>query len=147
MDITRRSDYACRMLRAAYRSQGKYLSVTDIAEQESIPYSFARSIQHDLVKNGLVKTMRGVHGGLILNCDPKEVTMLEVLEAVQGPVSVAPCVIDPETCTKRNVCEYFQAWRGADKLLQDYFSSIVLHDLFELSGEHPVIKGIFEADK
>ena len=68
MDITRRCDYACRILRAAYKSGDAYVSVSDIADEEDIPYAFARSIQHDLVKGGLIKTVRGAHGGLALNC-------------------------------------------------------------------------------
>ena len=100
MDITRRCDYACRILRAAYQSGEAYVSVSDIAEDEDIPYAFARSIQHDLVKGGLIKTVRGARGGLVLNCDPAEVTLLEVLEAVQGPVSVSLCAIDPDYCAE-----------------------------------------------
>ena len=100
MDVTRRCDYACRILRAAYKSGEAYVSVSDIAEQEDIPYAFARSIQHDLVKGGLIKTVRGARGGLALNCDPAAVTLLEVLEAVQGPVSISLCVMDPAYCDK-----------------------------------------------
>ena len=44
MDVTRRCDYACRILRAAYKSGDSYVSVSDIAEQEDIPYAFARRI-------------------------------------------------------------------------------------------------------
>ena len=64
MDITRRCDYALRILEAAYESGDSYVSVADISEQEDIPYAFARSIQHDLVKGGLIKTVRGARGGL-----------------------------------------------------------------------------------
>ena len=60
MDVTRRCDYACRILQAAYRNGDAYMSVSEIADQQSIPYAFARSIQHDLVKSGLIKTVRGV---------------------------------------------------------------------------------------
>ena len=66
MDITRRCDYALRILEAAYESGDSYVSVADISEQEDIPYAFARSIQHDLVKAGFLKTIRGVRGGLTL---------------------------------------------------------------------------------
>lgn len=72
MSITRRCDYACRIIRAAYRSGDTYISIAEVAEQESIPYSFARSIQHELVKAGLLKTIRGVKGGLALACDPSK---------------------------------------------------------------------------
>ena len=140
MDITRRCDYACRILRAAYRNGEGYVSVSDIAEEEGIPYAFARSIQHDLVKGGLIKTVRGAHGGLTLNCDPERTTLLEVLEAIQGPVSVAVCVLDPEYCERQGGCAYNKLWRGADALLHEYFASITLKDLIEQGASHPVIE-------
>ena len=140
MDITRRCDYACRILRAAYKSGEAYVSVSDIAEDEDIPYAFARSIQHDLVKGGLIKTVRGAHGGLILNCDPAEVTLLEVLEAIQGPVSISLCAMDPDYCLKQPECAYNKVWQGADRLLNGYFASITLRDLFEQGASHPVVE-------
>ena len=127
MDVTRRCDYACRILRAAYKSGDSYVSVSDIAEQEDIPYAFARSIQHDLVKGGLIKTVRGARGGLALNCDPAAVTLLEVLEAVQGPVSMS-------------LCAYNKLWQGADRLLNAYFGAITLKDLIEQGASHPVVE-------
>ena len=145
MDITRRCDYACRILRAAYKSGDAYVSVSDIAEDEDIPYAFARSIQHDLVKGGLIKTVRGAHGGLILNCDPAEVTLLEVLEAIQGPVSISLCALDPDYCQKQPECAYNKVWQGADRLLNGYFASITLKDLFEQGATHPVVEGAMGA--
>ena len=144
MDITRRCDYACRILRAAYNNGDSFVSVSDIAESEDIPYAFARSIQHDLVKGGLIKTVRGARGGLALNCDPAQVTLLEVLEAIQGPVSVSLCVTDPEYCEKQEGCAYNKLWQGADRLLNGYFGSITLKDLIEMGAEHPVIVSAME---
>lgn len=140
MDITRRCDYALRILEAAYESGDSYVSVADISEQEDIPYAFARSIQHDLVKGGLIKTVRGARGGLALDCDPAQITLLEVLDAVQGPVSVSLCAVDAEYCKRRGGCSYNKLWMGADSLLNSYFDSITLKELMEQGGRHPVIR-------
>lgn len=134
MDITRRCDYACRMLRAAYGGGGEYVSVSDIADKEDVPYAFARSIQHDLTKAGIVKTARGARGGLALASDPADVFLLDVLEALQGPVSISACVIDPDYCDRRADCAYNKVWQGADNLLAEYFSRISLKDVFEMGG-------------
>lgn len=147
MDITRRCDYACRILRAAYKSGDAYVSVSDIAEDEGIPYAFARSIQHDLVKAGLIKTVRGAHGGLVLDCDPVKVTILEVLEAIQGPVSVSLCSLEPEYCEKQPECAYNKVWQGADRLLNGYFASITLEDLFSQGADHPAVASAMESGK
>lgn len=146
MDVTRRCDYACRILRAAFESGDRYVSVSEISEKEDIPYAFARSIQHDLVKGGLVKTVRGARGGLILNCDPEKVTLLDVLEAVQGPVSVALCSVDPEYCEKQGGCAYNRVWQGADKLLNEYFAAFTLADILTLGDEHPKVVEVLGAD-
>ena len=126
MDVTRRCDYACRILQAAYRNGDAYMSVSEIADQQGIPYAFARSIQHDLVKSGLIKTVRGARGGLVLDCDPASTTMLDVLESIQGPVSISACVLDPTCCERQAGCDYNKVWQGADRLLNAYFSSITL---------------------
>lgn len=139
MDVTRRCDYACRILQAAYRNGDAYMSVSEIADQQGIPYAFARSIQHDLVKSGLIKTVRGARGGLVLDCDPASTTMLDVLESIQGPVSISACVLDPTCCERQAGCDYNKVWQGADRLLNAYFSSIKLEELFEQGVKHPAV--------
>lgn len=130
MELTRRSDYACRIIRAAYEAGDVYVSVSDVAERENIPYAFARSIQHDLVHAGLLKTVRGAKGGLTLACDTKQTTLLDVLEALQGPLCMSPCSADSLYCGRCRECEFRRVWKGADKLLREYFSGITLDALF-----------------
>lgn len=147
MELTRRSDYACRIIRAAYESKDAYVSVSEVAERENIPYAFARSIQHDLVHAGLLKTVRGAKGGLTLACDPTETTLLEVLEALQGPMIMSPCCGDSCYCEKHSGCEFHRVWKGADKLMHEYFSSITLESLFEgpsmgCARFQPTIEGV-----
>ncbi|MBQ9954387.1 MAG: Rrf2 family transcriptional regulator [Eggerthellaceae bacterium] len=135
MDITRRSDYACRILRALCTHEGQFRSVAEIAQEEDIPYSFARSIQHDLVKAGLLRTERGVHGGVTMAVDCAEVTLLDVMRVVQGKVGIAPCSQDPQYCQKAAGCAYHGVWCQADKLLANYFASITLADLFRTMND------------
>lgn len=137
MDITRRCDYALRMLRFVCAAGEERVSVAEIAEREDIPYAFARSIQHDLVKAGFLNTVRGARGGVSIACDVNETKLLDVLEAVEGPVSVSPCSKDPEYCSRSCECSYHQIWLGADKLLRDYFSGITLASAFE-RADHAV---------
>lgn len=139
MDITRRSDYALRILRSAYRAQGEYRSVAQIAEEEDVPYAFARSIQHDLVAAGLLSTARGAKGGTLLAVDPAKTSMLSVVEAVGGPLSMAPCEGVPAHCQTRSGCAFHWLWQGADTLVREYFARITLADLLEEGGDHTVI--------
>ena len=148
MGITRRCDYACRIIRAAYRSGDSYISIAEVSEQEHIPYSFARSIQHELVKAGLLRTIRGVHGGLVLNCDPAEVTVYEVLSSLNGDsLSVAECTDCDYECFHKHSCAFNAVWRAADSLTKQLYSSITLVDLFEQGENHPAIQAALALDK
>lgn len=130
MDITRRSDYACRILRALCTHEGEFRSMTEIAKEEDIPYSFARSIQHDLVKAGLLRTERGARGGVTMAVDCADITLYDVMTTVQDKFGIAPCSQDPRYCEKSTCCQYHGIWCKADSMLADYFKSITLADLF-----------------
>ena len=130
IDLNRRTDYACRIVRAAYRANGQLVSVSKVAEAESIPYAFARSIQHDLVRSGILRAERGAKGGLMLNCDTSKVTVLDLIESLQGPHGMSPCTIDEDYCSKAGECEYHEVWLKAEELVRNYFAGITIDDLF-----------------
>ncbi|MEE8704849.1 MAG: Rrf2 family transcriptional regulator [Olsenella sp.] len=130
MDISRKTDYALRMIADLVRQPGSVVSVRSAAEENGVPYSFARSIQHELVRAGIIESLRGSHGGMKLAVDPREVTMLQVIEALQGPVNVAVCDT-PERdypCPNLETCRFNRIWCYARKLLEAYFGSISLAD-------------------
>ncbi|MDO5044776.1 MAG: Rrf2 family transcriptional regulator [Coriobacteriia bacterium] len=131
MEITRRTDYAIRLISALVHADGKPLSVRSVAEEYDVPYSFARSIQHDLVLSGIISSTRGANGGMTLNIDPKKVTMLDLIESVQGPISVAICARNKDWCPREKHCEFHHVWMGADHLLHDYLQSVTLQDLID----------------
>ncbi len=114
MEITRRTDYALRLIAILVQNQDRPLSVREAATVQEVPYAFARSIQHDLVLAGLITSVRGAAGG-----------------AVQGPVSVAVCATDEEWCSRAKHCSFHPVWEGANMLLRDYFSSVSIKDLVE----------------
>ena len=131
MELTRRCDYACRILRSAYRHKDNYISIAEISEEEDIPYAFARTIQHDLATAGFVKTIRGAKGGLLLAVNPEDTTILDVLHALQGPVTVAPCAVDPESCSLIEGCTFNRVWIAANEALETLFGSITLKEVFD----------------
>ncbi|MDR0459418.1 MAG: Rrf2 family transcriptional regulator [Coriobacteriales bacterium] len=133
MDVTRRTDYAIRLIAALTLSDGKPLSVREAAEQYDVPYAFARSIQHALVQAGLIRSIRGAQGGMLLSVDPNELTLFRLIEAVQGPVNVAICTTDKDWCSREEHCQFHKVWEGANTLLEDYLDSVSIKQL--LDGE------------
>ena len=131
MELTRRCDYAFRILRSAYRHQDTYVSIAEVAEEEDIPYAFARTIQHDLATAGYLRTVRGAKGGLALNCDPVEVTLLDVMRSLQGPIEVSACSADPSVCSLSANCTINRIWIAADEALNNLMGSLTLKDVFD----------------
>lgn len=138
MEISRRTDYAIRLVVAMLQNDGNPLSVREAAEIQDVPYSFARGIQHDLVNKGVVKTTRGAHGGMVLSVDPETYTLAELVETVQGPISLAVCQSEDGWCPRDTTCVFHKVWDGASAVLQEYLSSVTIKDL--LSGKQPTLK-------
>ena len=129
MDITRRTDYAIRLVAALIDKGDHPLSVREAAELQSIPYTFARSIQHDLALNGFIRSVRGARGGMILAKDSETLTLLELIEAVQGSINVAICTTSSGWCERECSCEFHNVWEGANDLMRDYLSSVTIKEL------------------
>ena len=146
MDISRKTDYALRMLSALIADPDGIISVRTAARDNGVPYSFARSIQHDLAVAGIVENTRGANGGMRLAVDPCETTLLQVVEALQGSVAVSCCANpagDGVPCPNRPTCHFSPVWCNAERLLRSFFSSVTLHQLVA-EGLSPVFEGSFE---
>jgi Rrf2 family protein len=110
MQITRETDYA---IRCVYYLAGKKNGVTmvdEISKEMNIPKSFLAKILQKLGKFALVKSFRGVKGGFILARAPQEISLLEVIEAVQGPVAMNICALDKTLCERSSACAIHPVW-------------------------------------
>lgn len=130
MDITRRTDYAIRILLELARRDGECpISVRALSESQGVPYAFARGIQRQLVEAGLVESVRGTKGGICLARTASSISLLDVIEAIQGPVSCSVCTSDPSWCSRMGGCGVHRVWKGADELLKEYLGRQVVSDL------------------
>lgn len=145
MDLSRKTDYALRMLTALVENPDSVLSVRTAARDANVPYSFARSIQHDLAMAGIVENARGANGGMRLVVDSSEVTLLQIVEAVQGPVVLSPCLSAGEggvSCPNRSECRYTAVWCNAARTLRAMLGSVTLRQLV-VERLSPVMEGSF----
>ena len=111
MQITRQADYAVRAI--YYLSglePGQRASTSHIAKEQNIPPSFLAKIISQLSVAGLLHTSRGARGGVSLARDPREVTMLDVIEAIDGPILLNECVNDTHGCQFDKECPMRAMW-------------------------------------
>ncbi len=118
MQITRQADYA---LRAIYHltklDPTQRAATSQIAEEQRIPPSFLAKIISQLSIAGLIHTSRGARGGVSLARSPEEITILEVVEAIDGPIALNECTSSPEACPFGENCPLRKLWCGTQSEL------------------------------
>jgi Rrf2 family protein len=131
MQITRQADYAVRaVLYLARLDTNKRAATSQVAQEQHIPPSFLAKIISQLSIAGLLHTSRGARGGVTLARDPKEITLLEVIEAIDGPIMLNECVGDGSNCTFDDDCPLKPVWCEAQnelvtRLRQTDFSKLI----------------------
>jgi Rrf2 family protein len=114
MQITRQADYAVRaVLHLARVGNAERSATSMIAKEQNIPPSFLAKIISQLSIAGLLHTSRGARGGVTLAREPKEITLLEVVEAIDGPIQLNECVGSNGACTFDDHCPIKSVWCDA----------------------------------
>jgi Rrf2 family protein len=120
MQITRQADYAVRaVLYLAQLSPEQRAATSQIAEDQQIPPSFLAKIVSQLSVAGLLQTSRGARGGVSLARDPENISLLEVVEAIDGPILLNECVGNSGACTFGDSCPMRPVWCDAQVELVD----------------------------
>jgi Rrf2 family protein len=111
MQITRQADYALRaMLFLSRLPANQRASTSSIAHKMNIPPSFLAKIISQLSIAGLIHTSRGAHGGVTPARPPEEITFLEVVEAIDGPIALNGCILNPSICQFEPECPLHVIW-------------------------------------
>jgi len=120
MQITRQADYAVRaVLYLAQLGPEKRAATSQIAQEQAIPPSFLAKIVSQLSVAGLLQTSRGARGGVSLARDPDQISLLEVVEAIDGPILLNECVSGNGACTFGEDCPMRPVWCDAQAELVD----------------------------
>jgi Rrf2 family protein len=118
MQITRQADYAIRAVRYLAKQGANQRSATStVAKEMQIPPSFLAKIISQLSIAGLLHTSRGARGGVTLAREPKEISLLDVVEAIDGPILLNECVGDPAGCVFEGECPLHPIWADAQQQL------------------------------
>ena len=118
MQITRQADYAIRaVLYVSKLGPNQLVSTSQIAEAQHIPASFLAKIISQLSLAGVLQTARGARGGVTLAKSAEQITLLEVVEAIDGPILLNQCVNDEHACNFGHECPLQPVWCNAQSEL------------------------------
>ncbi len=133
MDLTlsKRGDYVVRSaisLARAYDT-ASWRKIREVVEETDVPQTFASQILADLVRAGLASSRAGRTGGYRLSRPPSEVSVLEVIEAGEGPLRSERCALGEGPCRWENVCPLHETWTAATAALRELLSRTTLAEL------------------
>jgi Rrf2 family cysteine metabolism transcriptional repressor len=103
----------------------------DIAQRQEIPLPYLEHLIRPLVKAGIIKTIRGTRGGVSLLKPPKEVTLSEVIQLLEGSIAPVACVDNPSLYARSDSCVTHDIWAEVKKAMNKVFESTTFEDLVE----------------
>ncbi|MCL4514675.1 MAG: Rrf2 family transcriptional regulator [Firmicutes bacterium] len=132
MQLTQATDYAFRAaLLLAMAGEGEIVDAQTISSREKIPIRFLLKIMRSLVQAGIMKSHRGINGGFSLARPPREIALLDIVEAVEGAIRINRCLLDPDYCSKHwaSHCPVHSALANIQAAIASEFSRYNLADL------------------
>jgi Rrf2 family protein len=120
MEITRETDYGVRCILYLSGKPDDVVMVDEVAKEMQIPKSFLAKILQKLARAGVVKSFRGVKGGFQLARKPAEISLLDVVEAIEGPVAMNRCALDSTLCAFSGTCSVHPVWVDLRKKVEEY---------------------------
>ena len=130
--LTRGADYGTRgMIHLAKMPPTAVTLVGSIASAEGLPESYLAKIFQDLAKEGILRSHRGAKGGFSLARPPSEITLKDIIEAIEGPIALNRCLAASEGCERRAFCGLHPILAKAQEELVDILSMTTLQDLID----------------
>jgi Rrf2 family protein len=134
MKLSTKSTYGLRaMLAIALNDNGEATSIADIAGKEAISVAYLEQLMNKLRHKGLVSSVRGARGGYVLTKRSAEITVGDIVKALEGNIYPVHCVStrngSPDACSKGESCVPKLVWHKLARAINDCLESVTLKDL------------------
>ena len=118
-----------------YNNGNESVILKNISDEEEISIRYLEQIIIPLKIARLVKSIRGAGGGYTLSRAPSEIKLSEILHALEGSCCLVDCVEDNDYCDRVAICASYEVWKEATNMLKNYFGSLTLQDLIDMSSK------------
>jgi FeS assembly SUF system regulator len=133
--ISKLTDYGIVLLaRLAAAPRDAQLSARELAETAELPLPVVSKMLKELASAGLLESLRGSKGGYRLARDPAEVTVAELVHALEGPIALMECAVGPGQCASEASCQVQEPWQRINRAVHEALSRVTLAELARPSG-------------
>ncbi len=129
--LNKMTDYAIVCLGMLSRKPGYSMSATELSKSTGLTlYTVQKLLKLLVVKSNLISAQRGAHGGYILNRTSSQISVVEIIEALDGPIILTACVDSSESlCETSNICFLGGKWNKINQIIRKTLNDISLYDL------------------
>ena len=132
MKLSTKSRYGVRaLLDVAIHQSDIPVQLKDVAERQQISLSYLEHLIAPLVAVGIIKSSRGAHGGVSLGRLPQDISLIDVVRALEGSVAPVECVDDPAKCSRADGCVTRDLWIETKRAMESVLESTTLADLVQ----------------
>lgn len=131
MKVTAKARYGLRILLdvAMNETHARPRTIKEIADAQDISEKFISRIVVTLRQKGMIRSARGKLGGFRLAKAPADITLLSVIEALQGPISLVDCVTDAQACGRARACAARSVWTDVNTAVRTALQGITLENV------------------
>ena len=130
MKLNRRTDYALRAITyLSVRQDNGPCSIAEIAEAEKIPREFTAKVLKELCRTGFLRSRLGPHGGYRLAKPPDQMTVLEIMEALDGPLAINDCLAEPHFCGQTPGCRMHRLFQRVNDSMKEILGRTSIADI------------------
>ncbi len=131
MKLSTTSRYGVRALVDIALNANGRLVLRDVAHRQGISVAYLEQIITPLVSAGIIRSARGVKGGVWLARDPRGITLREIMQILEGSIELVECAGDAELCDRSRECVTREIWAGLGQAMAEVLDSTTLEDLVE----------------
>ena len=128
--ITKTTDYGIVLLTHMADEPERRFNAPELAQEAQLPLPMVSKILKLLARDGLLASHRGVNGGYALSRPPREITVSEVITALEGPIAITECIDDgPGECVQEAVCPLRSNWQLINSAIRGALDGLRLSDM------------------
>lgn len=140
--VSRLTDYATMLLTELARQPGALLSAAALAEQARLETTTASKVLKQLAQAGVVESQRGAAGGYRLSRPASDISLADVVTAIEGPIGMTECSIHAGECGHESHCGISSGWQRVSSAIESALTTVSLADLLAPAASPAIKRGI-----
>jgi FeS assembly SUF system regulator len=127
--VSKLADYGTIVMASMAREPARLHSAAEVALRLGLATPTVSKILKTLARNGLVTSSRGAHGGYRLRGDPAQISIAQIIDAMDGPIGMTECSTTPGMCMQEAACTVRANWRSINDIVLDALSRVTLEQM------------------